>query len=347
MRQAGRISIPEGSFDTIREARDLHREGLGTEAVRKRLAEGEAGLTERLDSIAGTLEELRENLGPPHGMTSHEALRTILARQTLLISAVSDLTGMVEDLLAANDQTRRRRLPPVGPDALPEYPAPIAELRGGEAGAAGIAPAVGGDGLANADRRGRFGTRRRRRRWGVLGGVAVAALLACAVAVTRPAVFPEALTNLGWRTEAASPATPASPAVPDEGGVSGAERRAESPGVGEKGEGQAERGEASGGGRNATEGAVAEDADVAGASVAGASVAVPDVSGLELGAAAQRLREDGLRVPGFSSGPGEDGEVVGTRPEAGARVEPGSPVVLVVGDGSPVEEAAGLRGRSS
>ena len=30
LRQAGRISIPEDSFDRIREARDLHKEGLGT-----------------------------------------------------------------------------------------------------------------------------------------------------------------------------------------------------------------------------------------------------------------------------------------------------------------------------
>ena len=30
LRRGGRIQIPEGSFDRIREARDLHKEGLGT-----------------------------------------------------------------------------------------------------------------------------------------------------------------------------------------------------------------------------------------------------------------------------------------------------------------------------
>ena len=42
LRQAGRISIPEDSFDRIREARDLHKEGLGTGSVRRQLREGSA-----------------------------------------------------------------------------------------------------------------------------------------------------------------------------------------------------------------------------------------------------------------------------------------------------------------
>src|SRR3712207_9236441 len=40
LRHSGRISIPEESFERIREARDLHKEGLGTESVRRLLREG-------------------------------------------------------------------------------------------------------------------------------------------------------------------------------------------------------------------------------------------------------------------------------------------------------------------
>ena len=39
LRQGGRIRIPVDSFDRIREARDLHKEGLGTETVRRQLRE--------------------------------------------------------------------------------------------------------------------------------------------------------------------------------------------------------------------------------------------------------------------------------------------------------------------
>ncbi|MCA1717676.1 MAG: helix-turn-helix domain-containing protein, partial [Actinobacteria bacterium] len=40
VRRSGKISIPEESFDRIKEARELHREGLGTASVRRRLREG-------------------------------------------------------------------------------------------------------------------------------------------------------------------------------------------------------------------------------------------------------------------------------------------------------------------
>src|ERR671914_392607 len=39
LRRSGRISIPEESFERIREARDLHKEGLGTGSVRRLLRE--------------------------------------------------------------------------------------------------------------------------------------------------------------------------------------------------------------------------------------------------------------------------------------------------------------------
>src|SRR5215217_9516494 len=64
LRRSGKISIPEESFDRIREARDLHKEGLGTESVRRRLQEEDGldveELAERLDRLSGALERLRE-----------------------------------------------------------------------------------------------------------------------------------------------------------------------------------------------------------------------------------------------------------------------------------------------
>src|SRR5919199_5250547 len=66
LRKAGRISIPEDSFDRIREARDLHKEGLGTESVRRQLREGSAPDTGELDrrlySLHRTLEDLKGDI---------------------------------------------------------------------------------------------------------------------------------------------------------------------------------------------------------------------------------------------------------------------------------------------
>ncbi len=79
IRCSGKIYIPEESFDWIKEVRELHKEGLGTESVRKRLQEERSdldieGITERLDRIS---------------------------------EALCNLTVMLEDLLAANGQPRK------------------------------------------------------------------------------------------------------------------------------------------------------------------------------------------------------------------------------------------------
>ena len=39
LRRSGKIYVPEESFDQIKEVRELHKEGLATESVRKRLQE--------------------------------------------------------------------------------------------------------------------------------------------------------------------------------------------------------------------------------------------------------------------------------------------------------------------
>jgi excisionase family DNA binding protein len=123
VRRSGKISIPEESFDRIKEARELHREGLGTASVRRRLREGNdpvdaEELMERLDRISGALEGLQGDLRPANGAspTSQETLRTVLKKQDLLISAVSTLTERMESLLSASDRSRM-----VAPDRLEAY----------------------------------------------------------------------------------------------------------------------------------------------------------------------------------------------------------------------------------
>ncbi len=106
-RHAGRISIPEQSLERIRRVRELHDEGLGTAAVRRRLSEVEDSemerIAERLDRLAEELEKSRS----PEPIPSSQALNVVLARQTVLISAVYDLTRMVEQLLERDGRPRK------------------------------------------------------------------------------------------------------------------------------------------------------------------------------------------------------------------------------------------------
>jgi hypothetical protein len=115
LRQAGKISIPEESFDRIREARALHREGLGTESVRRKLREENdlvdvEELADRLDWLSGALESLREDLKPANGApgTQEDALQTLHEKQDTLISGVSRLHRMVEELSNAERRLQRK-----------------------------------------------------------------------------------------------------------------------------------------------------------------------------------------------------------------------------------------------
>lgn len=137
LRRGGRISIPEESLERIRRVRELHEEGLGTGAVRRRLREGPDldRIAERMDRVQEKLEGLRE--GPGHSSDAAfvpEALRTILARQTVLISAVIGMSEMLEELLAASGRPRKALLPGVEKELVPGGPgedptAPIAPDR--------------------------------------------------------------------------------------------------------------------------------------------------------------------------------------------------------------------------
>lgn len=114
-RRSGRIFVPEESVGKIRTVRELHDGGFGTEAIRDKLRHGDGPdltrVTERLDKLTQVLEssrlEERRAIEPAHPSANAHALRMVLARQSLLISAVSNLAEMVGDLMAANGLPRR------------------------------------------------------------------------------------------------------------------------------------------------------------------------------------------------------------------------------------------------
>ena len=114
-RRSGRIFVPEESVGKIRKVRELHDGGFGTEAIRTRLRHGEdtelARVTQRLDKLTEVLEssklEQKRAIEPAYASPDAHALRMVLARQSLLISAVSNLAEMVGDLMAANGLPRR------------------------------------------------------------------------------------------------------------------------------------------------------------------------------------------------------------------------------------------------
>lgn len=168
LRRAGKIYVPEESFDRIREIRELHREGLDTESVRRRLQEGNGseGLVQRLDRLSEALERDPKETG--NGTT--QALHTVLARQTVLISEVSNLTEMMEELLAVHGV--RRVAVPDDPDTVTLEETPLvdnskshpenhvaASFPPGSTTSPETTPAP-----VTPARRGKFGSLRRRRR---------------------------------------------------------------------------------------------------------------------------------------------------------------------------------------
>ena len=178
LRQAGRISIPEDSFDRIREARDLHKEGLGTETVRRQLREGSAPdsgeLDRRLDTLHRTVEDLREDV------SFSTTQQTILARQSVLMSAVFNLTEMVEELLFASGKPRKRIYHDIETkDVRPESQV---QARLGIPGE--VAPSTETVPTTLAVRPTDFGALRRRRRRGVLTILAALTLAGCVAWVT-------------------------------------------------------------------------------------------------------------------------------------------------------------------
>ena len=113
VRRSGKIYVPDESFDRIKEVRELHKEGLGTESVRRRLqgdrSELDDELAQQLDRISGTLENLQMNLKTANGESFTQTLQIISVQQNVLISAVFDLTEMLENLLGTKGRSRKAR----------------------------------------------------------------------------------------------------------------------------------------------------------------------------------------------------------------------------------------------
>ncbi len=318
LRKAGRISIPEDSFDRIREARDLHKEGLGTESVRRQLREGSTAdtgeLDRRLDSLHETLESLRGDIRERPASTDEVALsptlRTILARQSLLMSAMFNLTEMVEDLLLASGKPRKPLFEDLGMrGTLPERPVrDQLEIPGTVTSNAGSG-AVQGSGVRSlATRSTGFGSLGRRRRRGVLALIAVL-LLAVSLAWAIPALIGGTQGSVPRVTEAADepPGAPKAMAAASE--TTSADHTTS----------QEESG--------------AEAA--AGDSKPDGDIEVPDVSGKSLEDAASTISDAGLRVAAIKTEASqEDPEtIIRTHPPAGASARSGAPVILTMSGG--------------
>lgn len=347
LRQAGRIQIPEDSFDRIREARDLHKEGLGTDSVRRQLREGggpDTGeLDRRLNSLHDTLEDLRGELRgrPATGEVAlSPALRTVLARQSLMLSAMFNLTGMVEDLLFANGRTRKRSfedLPNETDDtvllhadgsraAIPGTvlvePAPVRETEATE-----VLPP---NHIPPPDGPTQFGSLGRRRRRGVLA--LLSALLLCLLLAL---FLPTLAEDRGDTANGlATRDTAGGGAGQDPGGQQPEEPARQEATRQEAAANEGEDDVAADTSLASREGSSGET-DVRTATAPEPSGAIPDVAGLPLEEAARAVSEAGFSVAAIRSEPGEEdrGTVLKTEPAAGTDSRPGAPVVLTMSGG--------------
>lgn len=235
-RKSGRISIPEDSFERIRKARDLHREGMATGSVRRMLRDDEppvpdtGELSTRMEKLSRELESLRSDSKVLDEASSPRALRTILARQSVLISAVFNLTGMVEELMRAGGHPRREPFEETvvidDEEAAPLEAARLPETRLARSRPSGSArlPASARSLATTAEGMdGGFGSLARRRRRVAVGVVAL--LLLAVVVVAALLLFSTGLAgsivsgrNASPQTEEARPA--ASISVPDLVGLS-------------------------------------------------------------------------------------------------------------------------------
>jgi excisionase family DNA binding protein len=314
VRRSGKISIPEESFDRIREARDLHKEGLGTGSVRRLLREGSSGqdtgeLKERLERLSETLERLRKH-GPmtDESLPSH-ALRTVLARQSLIMSAMFNLTEMVEELLLASGKPRKTVFEDVESEI--REVTPLVERTSGQQ----LEPPEGVPTVTEASRGAlpdrvdlsftpvqgaKFGSLARRRRRGfllILAALMVVLLLTWAL----PTMGSEVASRIPFFDAAVRKSQESSAGAPDQPAPEGAAQNHPA-GSGSSGSGEAE---------------------------------VPDVSDRSVVEAARILSRAGFEVAAIKSvaSQKETGTVMKMNPPAGSAVEPGTPVVLITSGG--------------
>jgi len=314
LRKSGKISIPEESFDRIREARDLHKEGLGTESVRRALREGNGSpdtgeIKERIERISESLETLKGNGSAADEALSSQAMRTMLARQSLVMSAMFNLTEMVEELLLASGKPRKTVFEEVEGEirevALPD--------RAGRLRTRGAVPAVAepkalpGSSDAPITRTERFGSLARRRRH-----AALTLLSALLVGVTLLLALP----TLGGELDAGLPllsdrASESSLNASD--GKSGERQPTEDSSVGD----------------DSAAGSVASDRESA------RPEEIPEVSGQRATRAARMLSKAGYEVAAIRTVESKKkaGTAVGTEPSVGAAAESETPVVLRISGG--------------
>jgi PASTA domain len=295
LRKAGRISIPEDSFDRIREARDLHKEGLGTESVRRQLREDTGELDRSLGMLHQTLESLRDDIRERPAadeVALSPTLRTIMARQSLIMSVMFNLTGMMEDLLLASGKPRKPLFDEL--DVRDALPARGAQSRLGTPGSTFSAtreipqpgrgsidrsPAVGSTG---------FGVLGRRRR-SVLAILAALLLVAC----------------LSWAglamVGAGNDGTSVSRVAKTANGPPGGSKALAAPDPRER----------------------------------ESMVEVPDVSGRSLEGAVRIISDAGFEVAAIETRTSREGpgKAIGTEPPAGVPAKPGAPVILTMGGG--------------
>ena len=340
LRQGGRIRIPEDSFDRIREARDLHKEGLGTETVRRQLREGggpDTGeLDRRLNKLHDTLENLRGDIRakPATGeVTLSPVLQTILARQSFMLSAMFNLTGMVEDLLLNNGKGRKRPVARAEEGLVHAAPLP-AEGRGQISGTVVAEPVAVRETEAPVVTSpvrnlpsGKFGSLGRRRRRGALAvlsalllGLLLILFLPTLNRDETPAASQDPTPNAAESREPPEkrPAGTGTDEVDREGGSDPA---------------NVAPSDAAPQTESTSSGGDAEDTTAAPPDAGGGGI--PDVSGRPLEEAARTLSEAGYSVAAIRSvkGPEEYGTVTGTEPSAGTEARPNAPVVLTMSAG--------------
>jgi excisionase family DNA binding protein len=344
LRKSGKISIPEESFDRIREARDLHKEGLGTESVRRVLREGNGSpdtgeIKERIERLSENLERLKGNGSAADEALSSQAMRTVLARQSLIMSAMFNLTEMVEELLLASGKPRKTVFEEVEGEirevALPNRTGRLRARRAVPAGSEpGVLPRSSELPAARAERFGSLARRRRRTSLVLLSALLVGAVLLLSLPALGGGELADGLPFLGDRVgesrtgesrtgESRTGESP--PSSPNE------EQERQTAG-GTASEDVAARGAPSAGGERS---GTAADARASGGVVETRPGEVPDVSGRDVVEAARTLSGAGYEVAAVQTVKSEEeaGTTVATEPAAGSAAEPGTPVVLVMSGG--------------
>ena len=280
-------------------------------------------LAQRLDHLHETLEDLQGNVR--ERPTTEEAallsptLRTILARQSLLISAVFNLTEMVEELLLASGKPRKTVFRDVEDEIRKQAPLTgQTERQRLETQAETPAETHRGTPVRSE----RFGSLRQRRRRVALA--VSAALMVGAVLVSAMPILGEELGSefsfLGGRqAEEGSRGVPA-------GDSQGTENEGAAPHEDKPGSQDSSANEGAAEATDVSQPPDQEEVEL---------VEVPDVSNQRVAKAARILVEAGFTVTAIKTeaSPVEAGTATGSEPSAGSAAEPGASVTLIKSGG--------------